>query len=117
MGAKRRGRSEFTKAECVGVITAFAKRVDRWCETSAQAAMHSVTEPPALDVVIRVYGAKFGFAENFFEAMRVLAGHQLPALPRARTGLQGVRSGHGQNRRKGSTLRTHSTRTSAAEPE
>lgn len=78
MASKRRKRSEFTREECIKLVGAFAKRVDRWCETSATEAMHSVTEPPALDVVIRVYSAKFGFADNFFEAMRVLAGYKLP---------------------------------------
>ena len=72
----RRKRSEFTKKRAVAEVSTFAKRIERWCETSGSGAMRP---HDGLDVVIRVGGVPaFGFADNFFEALRVLGGHKLP---------------------------------------
>lgn len=74
----RRKRSNITKAQAVYIVETFAMRIERFCETTASRAMDNF-DGQHLDVVLRVNGCPaFGFADNFFEALRVLGRHKLP---------------------------------------
>ena len=80
-GNKRRKRSHLRRQDCLRVLAEFSKRVKRFGETSA-ASMFSHGEinlPTGLINVQFCMTGTYGDADAIFEAIRVLAGHKLPA--------------------------------------
>lgn len=86
----RRKRSELSRQDCLGAVERFAQHVCRFGTTS-DASMFSVHNSSGdapmtrdqINVQILVQGS-FGVADEFFEALRVLAGFKLPRKTKCR---------------------------------
>jgi hypothetical protein len=74
---KRRKRSHMSRNDCLLAFESFAKLVQRQAESSGGLTFGECPDGQ-IDVKFRVLGS-FGVAEAVFEAVRVLAGHKLPA--------------------------------------
>lgn len=77
--AKRRKRSHLTIQQCHAALDLIAPKVDRMLVGSHGIEPHTNTAIRRICVCLEVRGG-FGVADDFFEAIRVLAGHKLPAL-------------------------------------
>ncbi len=80
----RRKRSELSTADCLTVFRDFSRRMVRFGETSDPSMYAHPTHdglpamgPGHINVQVLVRGS-FGSNDDFFEAMRVLAGYKLP---------------------------------------
>lgn len=83
---KRRERSELSEEDCMAVFRWIAPKIYRFCETSDPSSfthpnssgMRAMTHGSGyVNVQLMVEGS-FGTADDFFEAIRVLAGFKLP---------------------------------------
>lgn len=79
---KRRKRSDMTEADCLEALREFAPRVNRFMETSNPEPFERDAPAGTIVVTFQVRGS-FGVADPIFEAIRVLAGHKLPAKENA----------------------------------
>ena len=81
----RRKRSHLTEADCLQALAAFAARVKRQKESS-ESFFHGgeCLSQDEITVTFLVAG-EFGVAHDLFEAVRVLAGHKLPAKGKNKT--------------------------------
>jgi membrane protease subunit (stomatin/prohibitin family) len=81
----RRKRSDMTINDCIKAISTFAKKVEKFMETSDGSTFshrvkrnNMVFMPDGqINVAFAVKG-KYGVAEDLFEALRVLGEHKLP---------------------------------------
>jgi hypothetical protein len=79
MSRRRRKRSHLSWNDCLPVLEKFAGRVHRMEESSdVDRWGGGLPAEPALNVIFLVKGG-FGVATDLYEAIRVLAGHRLPA--------------------------------------
>jgi hypothetical protein len=75
---KRRKRSELTEADCLEVLRGFASRVNRMMESSEPFTPCGDIPEGTITIKFQVRGS-FGTGDRIFEAIRVMAGHKLPA--------------------------------------
>ena len=75
----RRKRSYMTEEDCIEAVREFAKRIDHMLESSEGIDGSGSYAP--VDRITAKISVKGGFNSNarFFEAMRVLGEHKLPA--------------------------------------
>ena len=76
---KRRKRSHLTEKDCHKAVADFARRIDRMADTSAGMDGHRSFAPGGFITAQMSVKGNFGSNEDFWEAMRVLGGHKLPA--------------------------------------
>jgi hypothetical protein len=79
MTTVRRKRSELTHADAVKAVSKFASTIKRFCETD-----EGFVIPNAgcglNEILVKILASgSFGAASDFFEGLRVLGGHKLPA--------------------------------------
>lgn len=75
---RRRKRSHLTKQDCLGALEVWAGKVQRMMETSEGFLTSQNCEPGTIKAAFLLEG-NFGTTDDMFEAIRVLAGHKLPA--------------------------------------
>jgi hypothetical protein len=75
----RRKRSHMTEDDCLAAFKSLSKRVDRMLTGSHGIEPHTFAKTGEVSVCLSVKGG-FGVADEFFEAVRVFAGHKLPAF-------------------------------------
>ncbi len=78
MSSKRRKRSHLTEQDCLACFASFAPKVDRMVAGSHGINPDTFSPVGKVSVCFEVRGG-FGVADVLFEAIRVLAGHKLPA--------------------------------------
>ena len=74
----RRKRSHMTEADCMEALRDFSKRVDRMLTGSHGIEPNTSAPEGQVSVCFSVKGG-FGVGDDLFEAVRILAGHKLPA--------------------------------------
>lgn len=88
-----RKTSEMSHSDAVRAVSDFASKVKRWMETSEDFSIPGPSQDSTAIVVKILVSGRFGAAEGFFEGMRVLGGHKLPAKEVAKPHLPAHRNG------------------------